>query len=46
MKETNVEVEGIKLAVSMFRKTDPKRCREVLLDLGKYPGDGDSIGDK
>ena len=29
MKETNVEVEGIKLAVSMFRKTDPKRCREV-----------------
>ena len=31
MKETNVEVEGIKLAVSMFRKTDPKRCREVLL---------------
>lgn len=32
MKETNVEVEGIKLAVSMFRKTDPKRCREVLLE--------------
>lgn len=32
MKYSTVEVEGIKLAVSRFYKTDALRCREILME--------------